>query len=117
MAFSHKQVVEQHVAFAQPTFLNAAEIAYRAEAGDEACEATMALYEDRLARALAHVINIIDPHVIVLGGGLSNCARLYVDVPALWGRYVFSDRVDTLLVPPKFGDSSGVRGAAWLWAD
>jgi predicted NBD/HSP70 family sugar kinase len=86
-----------------------------AENGDVACEHSFRLYEDRLARALAHIINILDPDAIVLGGGLSNCARLYAHVPALWGRYVFSDRVDTLLLPPKFGDSSGVRGAAWLW--
>lgn len=95
----------------------AAEIAARAEAGDATCEASFALYEQRLARALAHVVNILDPHVIVLGGGLSNCARLYHNVPRLWSEFVFSDRVDTHLVPPRFGDSSGVRGAAWLWND
>ncbi|WP_156303035.1 ROK family protein, partial [Methylogaea oryzae] len=89
----------------------------RAGAGDAACEAAMARYENRLARALAHIVNILDPEVIVLGGGLSNCARFYANVPKLWGEYVFSDRVDTVLVPPKFGDSSGVRGAAWLWSD
>ena len=77
--------------------------------------ATLARHEERLARALAGVINLLDPDVIVLGGGLSNIARLYDTVPRLWRRYVFSDRVDTRLVPPKFGDSSGVRGAAWLW--
>jgi len=96
--------------------LSAAEIASLAEQGDPGCEAVMQVYEERLARALAHVINILDPHVIVLGGGLSNCERLYENVPQLWGRHVFSDRVDTRLVPPRFGDSSGVRGAAWLWA-
>jgi fructokinase len=64
---------------------------------------------------LAHVINILDPEVIVLGGGMSNIARLYGNVPGIWGRYVFSDRVDTRLVKNKHGDSSGVRGAAWLW--
>jgi predicted NBD/HSP70 family sugar kinase len=95
--------------------LSAQTIAALAENGDVACEHSFRLYEDRLARALAHIINILDPDAIVLGGGLSNCARLYAHVPALWGRYVFSDRVDTLLLPPKFGDSSGVRGAAWLW--
>lgn len=78
-------------------------------------EKTIARYEERLARALAHVINIVDPDVIVLGGGMSNTQRLYGNVPKLWGRYVFSDRVDTRLVPPVHGDSSGVRGAAWLW--
>lgn len=95
--------------------LVAAEIAARAEAGDIACEATLARYDDRLARALASVINVVDPEVIVLGGGLSNIPRWYDSVPRLWGRYVFSDHVATRLVPPKFGDSSGARGAAWLW--
>ncbi|HWA37080.1 MAG TPA: ROK family protein [Burkholderiales bacterium] len=80
-------------------------------------EAAMARYEERLARALSHVINIVDPDVIVLGGGMSNVARLYDRVPRLWGAYVFSDRVDTKLVPPVHGDSSGVRGAAWLWGE
>jgi predicted NBD/HSP70 family sugar kinase len=69
----------------------------------------------RLAKSLASVINILDPEVIVLGGGMSNIPRLYENVPKLWNSYVFSDRVDTKLVPPKHGDSSGVRGAAWLW--
>ncbi len=73
-------------------------------------------YEERLARSLAHVINIVDPDVVVLGGGMSNTARLYANVPKLWGRYVFSDRVDTRLLAPVHGDSSGVRGAAWLWS-
>jgi fructokinase len=96
--------------------LSAIEIAERAEAGDSRAEAAMQRYEDRLARALATVINLIDPHVIVLGGGLGQIARLYRRVPALWGAYVFSDAVATRLVPPRYGDSSGVRGAAWLWA-
>lgn len=95
--------------------LTAADIALGAARGDPACEAALARYEDRLARGLAHVINILDPDAIVLGGGLSNLARLYEDVPGLWGRYVFSDTVQTRLLPPSFGDSSGVRGAAWLW--
>ena len=68
-----------------------------------------------MARALASVINVVDPDVIVLGGGLSNLVRLYETVPRLWSRWVFSDRVDTRLVPPAHGDASGVRGAAWLW--
>ncbi|MDO8833984.1 MAG: ROK family protein, partial [Vicinamibacterales bacterium] len=68
-----------------------------------------------LARALATVINVLDPDVIVLGGGLSKLTRLYERVPPLWARWVFSDRVDTRLVPPMHGDASGVRGAAWLW--
>jgi predicted NBD/HSP70 family sugar kinase len=96
--------------------LSAIGIAERAEAGDPRAEATMRRYEDRLARALATVINLIDPHVIVLGGGLGQISRLYRQVPALWGAYVFSDAVATRLVPPRYGDSSGVRGAAWLWA-
>jgi fructokinase len=78
-------------------------------------ESAMARYEERLARALASVVNVLDPDVIVLGGGMSNVGRLYDNVPRLWKRYVFSDRVDTRLVPPSHGDSSGVRGAAWLW--
>ena len=86
-----------------------------ATAGDPDCEATLARYEERLARALAHVINLLDPDVIVLGGGLSNLDRLYASVPRLWGRWVFSDRVDTRLAKHRHGDSSGVRGAAWLW--
>ena len=72
-------------------------------------------YEERLARALAGVINILDPDVIVLGGGISNVDRLYANVPVLWRPYVFSDQVATRLAPPVHGDSSGVRGAAWLW--
>jgi len=72
-------------------------------------------YEERLARALAAVINLLDPDVIVLGGGMSNVERLYGEVPRLWGRHVFSDRVTTRLARHAHGDSSGVRGAAWLW--
>ena len=71
-------------------------------------------YEERLARSLAGVINILDPDVIVLGGGISNIQRLYTNVPVLWKPYVFSDQVATKLLPPVHGDSSGVRGAAWL---
>jgi len=97
--------------------LPAHEIAQLAAAGYGPCSATLARYEERLARALAGVINLLDPDVIVLGGGLSNIARLYDTVPRLWRRYVFSDRVDTHLVPPQHGDSSGVRGAARLWND
>ena len=94
--------------------LSPEEIAMRAEDGDEACEESMRIYESRLARSLAHVINILDPDIVVLGGGLSNMDRLYRTVPELWGNWVFSDRVDTRLVKHKHGDSSGVRGAAWL---
>ena len=95
--------------------LPAPEIAQRAAMGDGACSKTLARYEERLARALAGVINLLDPDVIVLGGGLSNIIRLYDTVPRLWSRYVFSDRIATRLVAPQYGDSSGVRGAAWLW--
>ena len=79
--------------------------------GDE----SLSRYEERLARALASVINVLDPDVIVLGGGMSNVARLYTEVPRLWGRHVFSDQVATRLERNQHGDSSGVRGAAWLW--
>ena len=92
-------------------------IVQRAADGDAACNSTLARYEDRLARGLAHVINILDPDTIVLGGGMSNVQRLYDNVPRLWGQYVFSDVVNTRLIAPRFGDSSGVRGAAWLWND
>ena len=97
------------------TALAPAAIVDAAAAGDPACEATLARYEERLARALAHVVNLLDPDVVVLGGGLSNLDRLYASVPRLWGRWVFSDRVDTKLEKNRHGDSSGVRGAAWLW--
>jgi fructokinase len=96
------------------TALGSAEIVQRAAQGDPACERSLRTYEQRLARSLAHVINILDPDVIVLGGGMSNIERLYASVPALWGDWVFSDRVDTRLVNNLHGDSSGVRGAAWL---
>lgn len=91
------------------------EIVAAAEDGDEAAEATLTRYEHRLARGLAMVVNLLDPQAIVLGGGLSKIRRLYANVPKVWGGYVFSDRVDTPLLPPRHGDSSGVRGAAWLW--
>src|SRR5512134_302148 len=90
--------------------LTSRDIVAAASRGDPACAATLARYEERLGRALAHVINILDPDVIVLGGGISNIERLYANVPALWGGWVFSDRVDTKLVQHQFGDSSGVRG-------
>lgn len=86
-----------------------------AQGGDAVAEASLRRYEERMARALAGVINILDPDVIVLGGGMSNIARLYDNVPRLLTPYVFSDRVDTPLRPPVHRDSSGVRGAAWLW--
>ncbi|HXY99566.1 MAG TPA: ROK family protein [Stellaceae bacterium] len=95
--------------------LDAAAIAARAEAGDAAAAASLGRYEARLARGLAAVINLLDPAVIVLGGGLSRIGRLYERVPLLWGAHVFSDTIATRLVPPRHGDASGVRGAAWLW--
>ena len=107
-------LVADHLHYSED-MLTPKEIAQQATVKDGACSMTLARYEERLARALAGVINLLDPDVIVLGGGLSNIARLYDTVPRLWPRYVFSDRVDTKLLAPKFGDSSGVRGAAWLW--
>ena len=94
--------------------LSGKDIVAAAHAGNAAAEATMQRYERRLAQALANVINIVDPEVIVLGGGLSQIARLYTNVPRYWGQYIFSDTIQTRLLPPKFGDASGVRGAAWL---
>ena len=84
-------------------------------AGDALAEQTLAQYEDRMARALASIINVLDPDIIVLGGGMSNVDRLYKNVPKLWPNYVFSDHIATRLKAPQHGDSSGVRGAAWLW--
>jgi fructokinase len=95
--------------------LPAVEIAARAGGGDARAIACLDRYEHRFARAIASVINIVDPDVIVLGGGVSNIPRLYEHVPKLWTAHVFSDRVATRLVPATHGDASGVRGAAWLW--
>ncbi|HYQ93924.1 MAG TPA: ROK family protein, partial [Burkholderiales bacterium] len=92
-----------------------ADIVARAESGDRGCAATLERYEERLARALASVINLFDPEVIVLGGGLSNIDRLYRSVPARWSRHIYSDAVVTRLVKAAHGDASGVRGAARLW--
>jgi fructokinase len=94
--------------------LTARAIIHAAGQGDSVAQAAADRYVDRLARALAGVINILDPDCIVLGGGMSNYVRLYEAVPACWGRYIFSDTVETRLVPAEYGDSSGVRGAAWL---
>ncbi len=96
--------------------LGAAAVDARAREGEARAQAVMARYVNRMARALATVINVLDPQVIVLGGGLSNLTRLYTEVPRQWADYVFSDRVVTRLVPPRYGDSSGVRGAARLWS-
>jgi fructokinase len=87
----------------------------RAATRDPTAEAWVRRYEERMARALASVINVLDPDVIVLGGGMSNIDRLYTNVPAFWPKLVFSDTVTTRLVKAAHGDSSGVRGAAWLW--
>jgi len=95
--------------------VTAADVAARAAAGEAAAEAALSRYEERMARALGSVINLLDPDVIVLGGGVSNIERLYARVPRLWAPYVFSDRIETRLVRARHGDSSGVRGAAWLW--
>lgn len=89
----------------------------RAEAGDAAAKATLHRHADRLARGLAHVVNIFDPHVIVLGGGLSNLAHLYAVLPDLIAPHVFAEQAKVDIRPPKWGDASGVRGAAWLWGD
>ena len=95
--------------------LSSREIVTRARAGDATCRQQMQHYYDQMARALAHVINILDPAVIVLGGGMSNIDEIYTQVPRRLPEYVFSDYVSTRLLPAKFGDASGVRGAAWLW--
>lgn len=95
--------------------LDTRQIVAGAQDADAECEAALARYEQRLARALAVVINIVDPDVIVLGGGLSNIERLYRRVPRFWAPHVFSDEIRTRLVRNRHGDSSGVRGAAWLW--
>lgn len=103
-----------HTAKSGQTF-SALEIANLSEQGDIVAEASLSQYEERLARALASVINVIDPEIIVLGGGLSNLDRITANVPPLWEPFVFSDHVKTQLVRAQHGDSSGVRGAAWLW--
>jgi fructokinase len=90
-------------------------VASAAARGERGAVDAIAVYTKRLAKALASVINVLDPDVIVLGGGLSNIDLFYARVPEAWGAWIFSDRVDTRLVRAKHGDSSGVRGAAWLW--
>jgi fructokinase len=95
--------------------ISAQEVVARAAAGDALADRSLVRYESRMARALAGVINVLDPDVIVLGGGLSNIDRLYERVPRLWAPHVFSDRIATRLVRAAHGDASGVRGAAWLW--
>lgn len=95
--------------------LAAVDIARAAENGDADARDALGRYTLRLAKALATVINVLDPDVIVLGGGMSNVKSLYSEIPEHWKRYVFSDQLQTKIVPAKYGDSSGVRGAAWLW--
>lgn len=95
--------------------LSASEIEARAAAGDPHAGASLERYAHRLARALAGLINVFDPHAIVLGGGMSRCAALYARVPELWRAEILTPQVHTALLPPRHGDASGVRGAAWLW--
>lgn len=92
------------------------DIIANAEKGEDKSAAALDRYIDRVARALAGVVNILDPDVIVLGGGMSNVEKLYKAIPAIWERYIFSDICRTQILRPRHGDSSGVRGAAWLWA-
>ncbi|MDH5601996.1 MAG: ROK family protein [Gammaproteobacteria bacterium] len=99
----------------QPNNITAKDIVMLADNGDQFAQESLHLYEERLAKSLASIINIIDPDVIVLGGGMSNIKELYSTVPKLWNEYIFSDHVSTQLLAPEHGDSSGVRGAAWLW--
>ena len=94
---------------------DAVDVARRAAHGEPAARAALERYLDRLARALGSVVNVIDPACIVLGGGVGNVRALYDELPHRLPAYVFSDRVDTRVVPPLHGDDSGVRGAAWLW--
>lgn len=94
---------------------SAEEIVAQATNGDAAALKTISIFERRLAKALTGIINVIDPEIIVCGGGLSNISRIYENVPRLWMEYAFSDTLETKFVPAKYGDSSGVRGAAWLW--
>lgn len=96
--------------------ISSPQIVAAAQDGDELAQLTLAVHHDRLARGLAMVINVLDPEVIVLGGGVSNIDSIYREVPKLWGKYVFSTTVLTRLVKAVHGDSSGVRGAAWLWS-
>ena len=96
----------------QPSQLSAAEIL---GLDDQNSRLALSVYKGRLARGLSSLVNILDPDIIVLGGGMSNVKSLYEEVPELMGPYVFSDVLDTPIVPAKHGDSSGVRGAAWLW--
>jgi len=95
--------------------VKAEEVVARAGQGDVVAAGVIDTWLSQLARALGTIINVLDPDVIVVGGGLSNISRIYSEVPERWGPFVFSDRVTTRIAPAKFGDASGVRGAAWLW--
>jgi fructokinase len=97
--------------------LTALDITRYAASGEQAAVKVIELYQRQLAAALSVVINIVDPDIIVLGGGVSNIPSLYSVIPKLWNTTVFSDRVETRLLPAQYGDDSGVRGAAWLWND
>ena len=97
--------------------LDAKTILEKAETGDIVADSVLQVLEDRIGRGLAMIINILDPDAIVLGGGLSNIERLYTNVPRKWPGYVFSKSIDTKLLKPKYGDSSGIRGAAYLFND
>jgi fructokinase len=107
--------LERDYAAAGAAPLSASEIAGRAAAGEMRARGVLDAYAERLARSLAMIVNVLDPEVIVLGGGVSNVAALFADVPRRWGPHIFSDAIATRLVPPRHGDSSGVRGAARLW--
>jgi fructokinase len=119
---TYEQIAGQHLTLRhaqghaeQSRSMTAEEIAACAAGGDTSADAALNIYEGRMARALASIINVLDPDVIVLGGGLSNIERLYTNVPARWQSHVFSDFADTPIVRALHGDASGVRGAAWLW--
>lgn len=95
--------------------LSTHDIIANAKKGEARAAAALERYTDRLARALAGIVDVLDPDIIILGGGMSNVDSLYHDVPKIWERYIFSDVCYTPITPPRHGDSSGVRGAAWLW--
>lgn len=97
------------------SLLSSEEIVQFAQTGDSAAKATLERHAHRLARGLATVVNLIDPDVIVLGGGLSQMQHLYASLPAMMAPYIFSDDTSVTVLPPKWGDASGVRGAARLW--
>jgi predicted NBD/HSP70 family sugar kinase len=97
--------------------LNVENILALSEAGDLNAQGIFNEFEIHLAKGLAQIINILDPDIIVIGGGLSNISRLYGNTTNIWDKYIFSDCINTKLVPARHGDTSGVRGAAWLWND